>query len=30
MRREVEYNRQSATNPNRRGPKPKIKVNVSK
>lgn len=28
MRREAEYRRQSALNPNRRGPKPKIKPSV--
>jgi hypothetical protein len=28
MRREAEYKRQSATNPNRRGPKPKDKPAV--
>jgi hypothetical protein len=27
MRREAEYKRQSAMNPNRRGPKPKRKIN---
>ena len=28
IRREAEYKRQSAMNPNRRGPKPKIKSSV--
>jgi hypothetical protein len=28
MRREAEYKRQSAANPNRRGPKPKGKLSV--
>lgn len=29
MRREAEYKRQSALNPNRRGPKPKVKRSAS-
>jgi len=29
MRREVEYKRQSALNPKRRGPKPKVKPSAS-
>ena len=28
MRREAEYKRQSAANPNRRGPKPRVKPSV--